>query len=190
MRPEAVLKVGRIYHRDDPIIIGQPPAKPTYPGRQTDLAQIAALWDLVEAAGVPNVTGVWKLLGGGIRLINVISIKQSFAGHAKMAGLAVLGNVAGAFLSRIVIVVDDDIDITNPDEVEWAVTTRVQHRRDIYILPGGQGSRLDPSSDESGVTDKLLVDATRKRGFRGRVAEPTKETMKKVESRWKQYGFK
>ncbi len=167
MRPEAVLKVGRIYHRDDPIIIGQPPAKPTYPGRQTDLAQIAALWDLVEAAGVPNVTGVWKLLGGGIRLINVISIKQSFAGHAKMAGLAVLGNVAGAFLSRIVIVVDDDIDITNTSEVMWALATRWDPRTQTDIIDGCWTGHLDttltPEKRESGdmTSSRIVIYAVR-----------------------------
>ena len=88
-----------------------------------------------------------------------------------------------------VIVVDDDIDITNNDEIDWAVVTRVQPGRDIFILPGGQGSRLDPSSDANGVTDKLFIDATKKRSFRGKVAEPTKTMMEKIESRWKKYGF-
>jgi 2,5-furandicarboxylate decarboxylase 1 len=89
-----------------------------------------------------------------------------------------------------VIVVDDDIDITNSDEVDWAVVTRVQAARDISILSGGQGSRLDPSSDAYGVTDKLFIDATKKRGFRGTVAQPTNAMMGKIESRWKEYGFR
>ena len=122
-RSEPVLKVGRVYYRDDLIVLGQPPAKPTYPGRQTNLAGAAALWDALEAAGVPEVKGVWKLLGGGTRFINVISIRQLHAGHAKFAGLAAAGSV-GAFLGRIIIVVDEDIDITNTAEVMWALATR------------------------------------------------------------------
>jgi 2,5-furandicarboxylate decarboxylase 1 len=69
------------------------------------------------------------------------------------------------------------------------VVTRVQPGRDIFILPGGQGSRLDPSSDVNGVTDKIFIDATKNSGFRGKVAEPTQAMMKKIESRWKKYGF-
>ena len=38
-RPEPVLHVKAIYHRNDPIVVGQPPAKPTYPGRQTNFAE-------------------------------------------------------------------------------------------------------------------------------------------------------
>ncbi len=143
VRPEPVLKVGRIYHRNNPIILGQPPAKPTYPGRQVDLAQIAAMWDYLEAAGVPEVKGVWKLIGGGIRLINVISIRQQFAGHAKMAGLSAVSNMAGAFLGRIVIVVDDDIDITNTAEVMWALATRWDPRTQTDILDGCWTGHLD-----------------------------------------------
>ncbi|MEA2938602.1 MAG: hypothetical protein QOC56_2106, partial [Alphaproteobacteria bacterium] len=86
-RPEPVLRVQAIYHRHDPIITGNPPAKPTYPGRQTNFVAIAALWDALEAAGVPEVKGVWKMFGGGSRFINVVAINQQFAGHAKMAGL-------------------------------------------------------------------------------------------------------
>ncbi len=63
---EPVVRVGAIYHRNDPILIGQPPAKPTFPGRQPSLGGMAAIWDALEAAGVPGVTGVWKPLGGGV----------------------------------------------------------------------------------------------------------------------------
>ena len=45
------MRVGAIYHRNDPILIGQPPAKPTFPGRQPSLAGMAAIWDALEAAG-------------------------------------------------------------------------------------------------------------------------------------------
>ena len=53
--------------------------------------RVAALWDAIEAAGVPGVEGVWQLPGGGSRFILVVSIKQLHAGHAKMAGLVTAG---------------------------------------------------------------------------------------------------
>jgi 4-hydroxy-3-polyprenylbenzoate decarboxylase len=139
-----VLKVSRVYHRDDPIIIGQPPAKPTYPGRQTNLASCAAMWDALEAAGVPGVQGVWKLLGGGTRFVNVISIRQLHPGHAKFAGLAAVGSV-GAFLGRITIVVDEDIDITDTAEVMWAMATRWDPKTQTDIIDGCWTGHLDPT---------------------------------------------
>jgi UbiD family decarboxylase len=144
-RPEPVLHVEAIYHRDDPIVIGQPPAKPTFPGRQTSLGRIVALWDALEAAGVPGVTGVWKPVGGGERFVSIIAIKQMFDGHAKMAGLVATGAGPSAFLGRITIVVDDDIDITDPAEVMWALATRWDPKTQTDIIDGNWTGNLDPT---------------------------------------------
>ena len=141
---EPVVRVGAIYHRDDPIVIGQPPAKPTFPGRQPSLGGMAALWDALEAAGVPGITGVWKPVGGGTRFINVISIKQLHAGHAKMAGLVATGSGPGAYLGRITIVVDEDIDITDPAEVLWALATRWDPKTQTDIIEGCYSGYIDP----------------------------------------------
>ncbi|MBV8490139.1 MAG: UbiD family decarboxylase, partial [Candidatus Eremiobacteraeota bacterium] len=94
-RPEPVVHVQTVYHRDDPLIIGQPPLTPVHPGQQIKVSRMAALWDALEATGVPGITGVWKLPGGGSRFIDVISLKQQYAGHAKMAGLVAAGCRAG-----------------------------------------------------------------------------------------------
>jgi 4-hydroxy-3-polyprenylbenzoate decarboxylase len=141
---QPVLRVGAIYHRDDPILIGQPPAKPTFPGRQPPMGGMAALWDALEAAGVPGVTGVWKPLGGGTRFINVISINQLHAGHAKMAGLVATGAGPGAYMGRITIVVDDDIDITNSAEVMWAMATRWDPKTQTDIIDDCWSGYIDP----------------------------------------------
>jgi 4-hydroxy-3-polyprenylbenzoate decarboxylase len=148
-RPEPVLKVKAIYHRNDPIVVGAAPMKATLPGMyfgaaESGLIRAASLWDELEAAGVPGVTGVWKLPGGGPRFINVISIKQEHAGHAKMAGLVALGCGSNAYLGRMVIVVDDDIDITNPAEVMWAVATRWDPKTATDIIDGCWTGYIDP----------------------------------------------
>jgi 4-hydroxy-3-polyprenylbenzoate decarboxylase len=193
VRPEAVVRVSRIYHRDDPIVIGQPPAKPTYPGRQTDLAQIAALWDALEAAGVPEVKGVWKLLGGGVRLINVVSIKQMHPGHARMAGQVAAGCIAGAFLGRIVIVVDDDIDITNPAEVMWAVATRWDPKTQSDILDGCWTGHLDPllspEKREAGdmTNSRIVIYAVRPFHWKDKfpkVNQFSREELERVRAKW------
>ncbi len=147
--PEPVLQVKAIYHRNNPIIVGAPPAKPTYPGTYygtagSALFRAAALWDDLEAAGVPGIKGVWKLPGGGPRFINVIALQQQYAGHAKMAGLVAAGCGSSAYLGRIVIIVDDDIDITNPAEVMWAVATRWDPKTQTDIIDGLWTGYIDP----------------------------------------------
>ena len=148
-RPEPVLKIKAIYHRDDPIITGAPPAKPTYPGTYfgtagSALFRAAAMWDELEAAGVAGIKGVWKVPGGGARFINVIAIKQLHPGHAKMAGMVALGCGSAAYLGRITIIVDDDIDITNPAEVMWAVGTRWDPKTATDIIDGVSTGYIDP----------------------------------------------
>jgi 2,5-furandicarboxylate decarboxylase 1 len=59
-----------------------------------------------------------------------------------------------------VIVVDEDVDIHDPAEVEWAVATRFQADRDLVIVPESQGSKLDPST-RNGVGAKMGLDATK-----------------------------
>jgi UbiD family decarboxylase len=147
--PEPVLQVKAIYHRNDPIQTASPPARPIYPGTYfgtagSALIRAAAMWDELEAAGVPGVKGVWKLPGGGSRFINVISIEQMHAGHAKMAGLVAVGCGSNSYLGRIVIIVDDDIDITNPAEVMWAVATRWDPKTATDIIDGVHTGYIDP----------------------------------------------
>ncbi len=143
-RDEPATRVTAVYHRNDPILIGQPPVRPTLPGRQTHIAGAAAIWDALEGAGVPGVTGVWKMSAGGTRFINVVAIRQMHAGHAKMAGLVATGAAPAAFLGRMTIVVDDDIDITSMAEVVWAMATRWDPKTQTDIIDGCWSGYLDP----------------------------------------------
>ncbi len=58
-----------------------------------------------------------------------------------------------------VVVVDSDVNIANSEEIEWAVATRFQADRDLVVVSGAQGSKLDPSSD-GGISAKMGLDAT------------------------------
>ncbi|MGH6769725.1 MAG: UbiD family decarboxylase [Xanthobacteraceae bacterium] len=172
IRPEPVLKVKAIYHRNDPIVVGAPPVKPTLKAL-TGLAmgsapiRAAALWDELEAAGVPGIKGVWKLAGGGPRFINVIAIEQQHAGHAKMAGLVAAGCGSNAYLGRIVIVVDHDIDITNSAEVMWALATRWDPKTATDIIDGCWTGYIDPTLPpdlrdvNSPVNSRIIIYAVR-----------------------------
>ena len=72
----------------------------------------------------------------------------------------IMGAFAGHYDVKQVVVVDTDVDIDDPDEIEWAVATRFQADRDLLVVPGAQGSKLDPSSDD-GISAKMGLDATK-----------------------------
>jgi 2,5-furandicarboxylate decarboxylase 1 len=89
-----------------------------------------------------------------------------------------------------VIVVDEDINIEDPNEVLWALTTRFQPATDMFVIPRSITSSLEPSATVDGLTSKLMLDLTIKENFRGEVAEPTDAMRQAVLQRWKEYGFK
>ena len=107
---------------------------------------------------IPNVTAVHVPLSGTSSFTAYVAIKQSRPGEAKHVIPIVLG--VDHYL-KLVVVVDDDIDVFDESDVLWAVATRMQADRDLVVIPGSLGAMLDPSADERGVTAKLGIDATR-----------------------------
>jgi 2,5-furandicarboxylate decarboxylase 1 len=105
----------------------------------------------------PNVLDVHLSPGGTMRYHLYVQIRKRQEGEAKNI---MMGAFAGSFDVKHVIVVDDDVDIHNPTEVEWAVATRFQADRDLLIVPESQGSKLDPST-HNGVGAKMGMDATK-----------------------------
>jgi 2,5-furandicarboxylate decarboxylase 1 len=105
----------------------------------------------------PNVLDVHLSPGGTMRYHLYVQIKKRQDGEAKNI---MMGAFAGSFDVKHVIVVDDDVDIHNPTEVEWAVATRFQADRDLLVVPESQGSKLDPST-RNGVGAKMGLDATK-----------------------------
>jgi 2,5-furandicarboxylate decarboxylase 1 len=113
------------------------------------------LLQLVKSA-VPTTCGVHLTPGGVCRYHAVISIDKQNEGEAKNAIFAAF---ASCQEMKHVVVVDRDVNIYDPVEVEWAIATRCQASRDVLVVPRASGNKLDPSSDD-GVSDKMGIDAT------------------------------
>jgi 2,5-furandicarboxylate decarboxylase 1 len=110
----------------------------------------------VIRAAVPNAVAVHLTPGGTCRYHAVVSIDKKNEGEAKNAMFAAFSSSQEI---KRVIVVDKDVDIFDPIEVEWAMATRFQAGRDCTVITRALGSKLDPSA-EDGVSDKLGIDAT------------------------------
>ncbi len=163
-RPEPFIEVKAIYHRNNPILLGVPPNKPPYePHRYRAYLRSALLKQTLEAAGVPDVTGVWCHEVGGCRLLTVVSIKQRYPGHAKQALLIATGARATGYLGRITVVVDEDIDVTDLNDVVWAILTRSDPATQMDIIRRAWSGPLDPiiRSGLKGFNSRLLIDACR-----------------------------
>ena len=118
----------------------------------------AAIRQALRTAGV-QVKDINVTLGGCAFWHAVISIKKQ-PGEGKNALLAALSVMD----LKHVVVVDDDIDVNDPTDVEWAIATRVQGDSDIMIVPNARAKPLDPSLPQgSGVVPtgaKVGIDAT------------------------------
>jgi UbiD family decarboxylase len=88
-----------------------------------------------------------------------VSLEQRIPGQAKNAILAVLGS--DLYMKRVVVV-DEDVDVFDDRQVNWAIATRCQPDRDLLVVSHARGSDLDPSTREDGYTAKWGVDATAK----------------------------
>ena len=105
----------------------------------------------------PNVLDLHLSLGGVGRYHLYVQIRKRQEGEAKNVMLAAFG---GHYDIKQVVVVDPDVDIHDPAEVEWAVATRFQADQDLLVVANSQGSRLDPSTRD-GVGAKMGLDATK-----------------------------
>ena len=184
--------IERIYHRNDPILLGSPPGKPPNDYSYSKaVMRSALLFDSLQAAGVPDVEAVWAHEIGGARMFNVVAIKQRYAGHAKQAGHILNQCGAGAYMSRYSVVVDEDVDPSDLQEVMWAVATRTDPSVDIDITQRGMGSKNDPMfvayPFPAPLSSKAIIDACRPYDHLQefpKVAEASKELREATRKKW------
>ena len=91
-----------------------------------------------------------------------VALRQSRPGEARQVMLGLLGWDPYV---KTVIAVDPDVDVTQDEQVLWALATHFQPHRDVLVIEGLPGSALDPSSSSAGTTSRMGLDATRKAGF-------------------------
>lgn len=93
----------------------------------------------------------------GSGFLAVVQLEKSNPGEPKNVALAAMMAYVNI---KNVIVVDPDVDIYDPADLMWALSSRVVPEKDIFYVPNAQGHELDPTSDERGVQTKMGIDAT------------------------------
>ena len=154
VRLEPVIEYDAIHHRDAPVFHALIPAGLEH---KTLMGLPRAPTIKAAVSEVATCTDVYLTEGGCGWLSSVVQIVPKQKGDGVKAIHAALD---GHRSMKQVIVVDDDIDVTDPARVEWALMTRWQPDMDTVILSSQKGSSLDPSRDEDGTTSKIGMDAT------------------------------
>lgn len=105
---------------------------------------------------VPAVQAVYFTPGGCGFYHAVIQLKKNAEGIQKNA---IMATFAAFHSLKMVIAVDDDVDIYDPEDVEWALAARFRADSGLFVVPFARGHELNPSTD-AGITHKVGIDAT------------------------------
>jgi 4-hydroxy-3-polyprenylbenzoate decarboxylase len=175
---EPVIDIKAIYHRNEPILLGVVPERPPDEiCRYRAIVRSALLRDNIQKAGVPAVTAAWAHEVGNARLLLVVAINQRYPGHAKQAGHIASMCHVGAYFGRYTIVVDDDINVSDINEVLWALLTRSDPATSIDIIRNAWSTPLDPriEPERRAVGDytnsRAVIDACRPFHWRDKFPE-------------------
>jgi 4-hydroxy-3-polyprenylbenzoate decarboxylase len=193
-RPEPVMRVEAIYHRNDPIILGSVhELGPSEYARYRAITRSALLKEALQTAGIPDITSVWAHEVGGARMFVAIAIKQRYAGHARQAGHVACQCQVGAYAGKYVVVVDDDIDVSDLDELMWAMLTRSDPATSIDFVNNAWSTPLDPrippEKRERGdyTNSRAIIDACRPFHWRDKfpkVNMPPREVINETRERF------
>jgi UbiD family decarboxylase len=191
-RADLAVDITRLYHRDNPIILGAPPGRPPHDySYMRTVMKSAMIHDELVATGVAGVKAAWAHEAGGGRLFVAVALEQRYAGHARQVGFLASQLPAAAYMNRYVVVVDDDIDPSDLEQVIWAMSTRTDPATDIEILHRSWGSKLDPMLPEGAplFNSRAVIDACRpweRLGTFPKVAESDPGFLREIHERWRQ----
>lgn len=179
-----VMEVEAITHRPDPILLGQPPLKPPAKYYEIPIRTAGGVWNQLERAGLDGITGVWVHVFERPMFLT-IAVAQQYPGHAKQVATAATAVPNGVYGGRYVVVLDDDVDVTDTREVLWALCTRcdvedVDVVRDLYTSP------LDPVAEGS-TSSRMVMNACRPYGDDDAfppVNRASEELRERVTERW------
>ena len=182
-----------IMQRKNPVylttVVGKPILEDAYIGKVIERSFLPLIKMLH-----PEVVDFSMPPAGWFQGLAIVSIKKRYPGQAKkvMMGLWGMGQLA---LTKIIVVVDSDVNIHNVNEVIWAITTRSDAARDTIIINNTPTDTLDPASPKVNLGSKLGIDATQKtleEGFEREIQEEVKvdeSTKEMVDSKWSNYGI-
>lgn len=200
-RPEAgcpLVEVTAMHFRDQPILTNALMAD--YPSCEQSgffsVMRSAKIWDDLDRLGIPGIKGVYShpAAAGGFGM-TVISMEQRYAGHAAQV-LALAAQVpGGAYYTKWIIAVDEDIDPTDMDQVIWAMASRCNPIDDIDVLRNTWSTWLDPTQNppqNRPYGSKALINACKEHRHLPVFSKRTtlrREVYERVAAQWRTLGL-
>ena len=193
VEPYPTFTLTGIMRRKNPIyvttVVGKPVLEDAYIGKVIERSFLPLI-----SMFHPEVVDFSMPAAGWFQGLAIISIKKRYPGQAKkvMMGLWGMGQLS---LTKMFVVVDEDINVHDMNDVIWAVTTRADASRDTTIINNTPTDTLDPASPLVNLGSKLGIDATQKtreEGYEREIQQEVKadqDTKNMVDSKWASYGL-
>lgn len=200
-RPEAgcpLVNITAVHYRSKPILTNALMAD--YPSCEQSgffsVIRSAKIWDDFDKLGIPGIVGVYShpAAAGGFGM-TVISLEQRYAGHAAQALALAAQCPGGAYFTKWIVAVDEDIDPTDMDQVIWAMASRCNPIDDIDVLRNTWSTWLDPTQnppEKRPYGSKALINACKEHRHLPVFSKRTtlrKKVYDKVADRWKELGL-
>lgn len=153
------------------------------------IARSARIWNDLEKLGIPGIVGVcshpYAIYG-----IIAVSMEQRYAGHASQVLVLAAQCTGGAYYTKWIVVVDEDVDATDIHQVLWAMSTRCNPVDDIDILRNTWSTYLDPTKnppEERPYGSKALINACKEHKYLKTFAKRARlrrEMYERIVERW------
>jgi len=159
--PFPVMQVTAVTHRRDPLYLstytGRPPDEPAIIGEVFNLLSLPTI-----RAQIPEIRDLWLPPAACSYRMAVISIDKRYPGQARRVMMSLWGMLPQFSYTKMIVVVDADIDPRNWNDIAWAMATRMDPARDVMLLENTPMDYLDFASPQPGLAGKLGIDATTK----------------------------
>ena len=200
-RPEDLsylVEVRAVHYRENPVLTTTLYGE--YPANECcliySIARSAKIWNDLDRLGVPGIKGVYchPAAAGGFAM-TVVSLEQRYAGHAPQVLALAAQCPGGAYFSKWIIAVDDDVDPSNINQVLWAMATRCNPIEDIDLLRQTWSTWLDPTQnppEERPYGSKALINACMEHRYLKQFSKRTKirrSVYDQVAAKWTRLGF-
>ncbi len=154
-----VFHVQCITHRKDPIyattIVGKPPMEDAYMGKAVERVFLPLM-----RLTIPELIDINLPIEGVFHNLMIVSIRKSYPGQARKV-MNAIWSLGQAMFTKVIIVVDEDVDVQNIPDVTLKVLNHIDPERDIQFTLGPVDS-LDHASRLANYGSKMGIDATRK----------------------------
>ena len=153
--------IERMTERREPIYhttyTGKPPDEPAVLGVALNEVFVPLL-----KKQFPEIVDFYLPPEGCSYRMSVVSMRKQYPGHAKRVMFGIWSFLRQFMYTKFIIVTDDDVNVRDWKEVIWALTTRVDPRRDTLIAEHTPIDYLDFASPVAGLGSKMGIDATNK----------------------------